>query len=697
MCKRYALILLTAGACFLSGTTRAERVVYVDSLDLSGGYAGMGKRIQVRRSVDGNPLRMRGVAYDHGFGTHPESAVAFRLNGKVAEFKATVGVDDDAKDVRPAGDWVAEARFRVWADGKIVWRNESVMQNQQPVEVAVALDGVREVVLETSSGGLWKGFEKTNADWANARFVCGDNAAVEPIKDPALVAQSGILTPPENESPQFNGADIWGVRPGHPVIFRLAVSGVRPMRFSAKDLPAGVMLDAEKGILGGVAPRTPGNYDIELAAENGKGAAKRTIRLAVGETLALTPPMGWNSWNIWGPDFNGEHARTAARALVDSGLADHGWAYVNLDDFWEMNNSENCKRPELRGAARDENGMIRSNPSFPDMRGMTDFIHSLGLKAGLYSSPGPTTCGGCEGSWGHEMQDATRWAEWGFDYVKYDWCSYDKVLTDDGRRGENWWDDAKWMTARSDGKERPFRLMGDCLKRQNRDIVFSLCQYGIGRTQEWGREAGGNCWRTFDDMKDCWAWMDQAIDSRINGEYWRFSGPGFWADPDMMIVGLQDCFGSIHPTFLTPNEQYVHVSVWAMIGSPLLIGCDLTRLDAFTRSLLVNDMVIAISQDRLGKVAKRIRHDDLADVWVRPLSGGDMAVGLVNRYPLAREISVPFSDLGISGSWYARDCWTHACLGQWSDRFVALVPPHGIKLIRMKRPPCPKCPGKGGI
>ena len=186
-------------------------------------------------------------------------------------------------------------------------------------------------------------------------------------------------------------------------------------------------------------------------------------------------------------------------------------------------------------------------------------------------------------------------------------------------------------------------------------------------------------------------WMELAVEGRIGAGHWKYNRPGWWADPDMMIVGQQFSFGSDHPTFLLPNEQYTHVSLWAMMCSPLLIGTDLTKLDPFTKSLLTNTMVIDVSQDSLGSPARRIRHTDAESVWTRPLSGGDIAVALVNRYPFAREIAVDFDELGSGGEWWVRDLWTQKCEGLHTDRIVFTVPPHGVKLVRMKRNPCSRC------
>ncbi|MBQ6338537.1 MAG: NPCBM/NEW2 domain-containing protein [Kiritimatiellae bacterium] len=700
--KRQAWTKAALLVAFLAGFGWAASagVTYVESFDFAGATCGCGKRPQRGKSVDGNPLTVAGKTYEHGFGTHPESAILFRANGKVVAFDALVAIDDDAKKAGSGKSYgKPTAKFKVWADGRVVWRSDDVKLGQQPVAVHADLSGAKEIVLETTGGRQWTAFDAANADWLEARFTCADGAEIKSVNDPSLTAQLGILTPPEKPEPRINGADVWGVRPGHPVIFRVATSGVRPMTFSAKGLPAGVTLDA-KGVLRGVAPATPGNYDIEVTAANAKGTATRVIRLAVGDTIALTPPMGWNSWNTLCYRLTAEKAKAAAKAMDDSGLADHGWAYVNLDDWWEMNNS-GCPRVEMRkndfggredvvGPARDAAGKIIPNRSFPDMKDLTDYIHSLGLKAGLYSSPGPLTCGKCEGSYGHELQDAESWAEWGFDYIKYDWCSYGDIFKKEVGRG-CWEKGAFDDPSLREAFIKPYRLMGECLKKQKRDILYSFCQYGMAHTEEWGAAVGGQCWRSWEDLKDSWAWMELAIEGRIDGEYWKWNKPGWWADPDMMIVGQQYSFGSDHPTYLTPNEQYTHVSLWAMFASPLLIGCDLTTMDAFTRNLLVNDEVIAVSQDRLGKAGRRIRHTDAESIWTRPLVGGFTAVALVNRYPFAREIKLPLAEVGLAGECWVKDLWTQKCEGKHSGFYAVTVPPHATKLVKMRPVDCRKC------
>ena len=688
-----AILVAAFCGCLMDKGASEAGSKYVDEFDLTGAVSGYGMKTQAKLSVAGKPLTLKGKVYARGFGDHPESALAFKANGKVTAFDAVVGLDDASVEAAKGSYGTPVGNFKIWADGKVVWNSGKMKPGGEPQTVHVDLTGAKEIVLESTSGSEWTACNAIYADWAEARFTYEKGAILERLDDPARTAQLGKLTPKEKDEPQFNGADIWGVRPGRPVIFRVPVTGIRPMTFTAKNLPAGVTLD-DRGVLRGTAPEKAGDYDIEVTAKNSKGEATRTIRLAVGDTIALTPPMGWNSWNTLCYRLTQKDAMAAAKALEESGLGDHGWAYVNLDDFWEMNNwrkkDEWCYRPELVGPARDANGKIKTNPTFPNMKELTDYIHSFGFKAGLYSSPGPRTCGGCEGSYGHELQDAESWADWGIDYVKYDWCSYGEIFKKETET-EGWgklpWDDPKLRPAYI----KPYKLMNECLRKQKRDILFSYCQYGMAHVEEWARENGANCWRSWGDLKDAWVWMEDAIESRIGGEYWKWCGSGCWADPDMMIIGQQYSFGGDHMTYLTPNEQYTHVTIWAMVGSPMLIGCDLTKLDDFTRSLLANDEVIAIHQDRLGKVARRIRHTDAESVWVRPLANGDLAVALLNRAPLSHEIKVTFDELGLRGAHFLRDCWTGACEGKHADFYAVDVPPHATKLIRIKAKECPRC------
>ncbi len=307
--------------------------------------------------------------------------------------------------------------------------------------------------------------------------------------------------------------------------------------------------------------------------------------------------MGWNSWNCFAGAVSAEQVKSAADAMVKSGLINHGWTYINVDDFWQ--NHRDSRDPTLRGPFRDAQGVIVPNSRFPDMKGLADYIHSLGLKAGLYSSPGPWTCGGCAASWQHEQQDAQTYAKWGFDYLKYDWCSYGEIASGHApdAKGIPLWNGS---AAEPAGAIYPYKVMGKFLREQNRDIVFSLCQYGMADVWKWGGSVDGNCWRTTGDITDNWRSMS-GIGFRQDKAA-PYAKPGNWNDPDMLIVG-QVGWGNLHPTRLTPDEQYTHISLWCLLSAPLLIGCDMEKFDDFTLNLLSNDEVLALDQDALGKEA----------------------------------------------------------------------------------------------
>jgi alpha-galactosidase len=478
------------------------------------------------------------------------------------------------------------------------------------------------------------------------------------------------LTPASPATPLIHGAKVYGSHPGSPFLFTVAATGDRPMTFSADNLPAGLTLDPATGQIFGTTPAA-GDYQVTLHARNALGETQRPLLLKAGDTLALTPPMGWNSWNCFASAVSDAKIRAAADAMVTSGLINHGWIYVNIDDFWQVH--PNAKDPTLLGPERNADGTIHPNPRFPDMKALAEYIHSKGLKAGLYSTPGPYTCGGCTGSYQHEDQDAQTYADWGFDYLKYDWCSYGRIYKN--QEG-------------LDGQKKPYQVMAAALAKTGRDIVFSFCQYGMGNVWKWAAEAGGNSWRTTGDITDNWRSMTRNA-SRGDGIE-SYAGPGHWNDPDMLVVGKVGWGPSLHATHLTPDEQYTHLSLWCLQAAPLLIGCDLTQLDAFTLGLLTNDEVIDVDQDPLGQAAHFV-HPTAAGqtpigIWARPLEDGSMAVGLLNFGTLPATGSVNWNDLHLTGSYLVRDLWRHKDLGTFEQKFESQeIPPHGVILVRISK------------
>jgi alpha-galactosidase len=397
-----------------------------------------------------------------------------------------------------------------------------------------------------------------------------------------------------------------------------------------------------------------------VTARNSFGEDRRVMRIAVGSRIALTPPLGWNSWNAWGTAVDAEKVKDSARVFVEKGLRDHGWTYINVDDGWEIKSDD--PRPK-----RDGDGRILTNEKFPDMRALGDAIHALGLKFGIYSSPGPETCGGFTGSYRHEAQDARSYAEWGVDYLKYDWCSYDGIAASRSRY--------ELM--------KPYRLMRKALDALDRDIVFSLCQYGMGQVWEWGDEAGGNLWRTTEDITDTWESMRDIGFSQVENA--KFAGPGRWNDPDMLVVGWVGWGPNLHPSKLTPDEQYAHISLWSLLSAPLLIGCDLTSLDAFTLNLLTNDEVLAVDQDPLGRQAVPKAKEGDIQVWVKELEDGSRAVGVFNLGDATASYALQYKTAGLKGLVLARDLWRQKDINGGRDKIDLRIAPHGVVLLKLRK------------
>jgi alpha-galactosidase len=480
-----------------------------------------------------------------------------------------------------------------------------------------------------------------------------------------------VLTPKPAAAPRINGAKLFGVRPGSPFLFTIAATGERPITFSAENLPPGLQLDPATGQISGTV-RERGEYVVTLRASNTRGQAQRAFKIVCGDRLALTPHMGWNSWYIWENHVTDGIMRAAADAMVSSGLIDHGYMYVNIDDCWA--NKPGSSDLALAGRVRDSHGKINANGRFPDMKALTTYIHSKGLKAGIYTSPGPTTCAVHAGSYGHEQADAARFVEWGFDFLKYDWCSYGNISKNSSR----------------EALLKPYRLMGEILRRQPRDLIFNLCQYGMGDVWEWGREVGGNSWRTAGDLGQTYEGIATLLfrdgfDVYVAKNLHSFGGPGAWNDPDYLLLGyLSNWRGQTAPTPLTPNEQYTQVSLWSLLAAPLIFSGDMTRLDEFTLNLLTNDEVIDVDQDPLGKAGRRIAKDRDLEVWSRPLESGALAVGLFNRGEVDSNVTAKWSDLGITGEQRVRDLWRQKDLGAFNDQFTAKVGRHGVVLVRVQ-------------
>ncbi len=615
--------------------------LWLETLDLSVIDQDWG-RARAAKSVDGHPLKIGQQTFAHGVGTHAAGEFTIDLHGAARRFEARVGVDAEVGEL-------GSVVFVVLADGKEVYRSPVLHGGEAAQPVSVDLAGVKTLVLAVENGGDDINYD--HADWADARLILDPAATAPPVAvrpDPGPDPVIAMGTAPE---PAIHAPRITGATPGRPFLFRIPATGQGPLRFEADNLPAGLTLDPQTGIIRGSLAE-PGTTVVDVTVRGPRGSASARLTIVGGHhKLALTPPMGWNSWNVWGTSVDDAKVRAAADWMVRSGLAAHGFQYINIDDAWE--------------GERDAQGRITTNEKFPDMKALADYVHGKGLKLGIYSSPGPKTCAGFEGSYLHEQQDADTFAAWGIDLIKYDWCSYGKIARDDS----------------PEELQKPYIIMRQALDNCGRDIVYSLCQYGMGEVWTWGADVGGNYWRTTGDITDTWSSL-----SRIGfgqAELHPYAGPGHWNDPDMLVVGKVGWGPSLHDTRLTRNEQVTHITLWSLLAAPLLIGCDMSQMDDFTLALLTNPEVLEVNQDPLGQQARRIAVDGKLEVWARPLSDGAWAVGLFNRGRSETELRVRWSDLGLDGPQKVRDLWRRVDLGEFDGGFAAPVARHGAMMLKV--------------
>lgn len=487
-----------------------------------------------------------------------------------------------------------------------------------------------------------------------------------------------ILTPPAPATPRINGAKVFGARPGSKFLYRVPCTGERPMKFSASGLPKGLSIDPEKGLITGVVKK-PGEYPVEITASNSKGTTTRLLTIKIGDEVALTPPLGWSSWNCWGLLIDEGLVRETAASIVDNDLINYGWSYVNIDDGWQG----------LRGG---KHNAIQPNPEkFTDMKKLADELHSEGMRLGIYSAPWVGTYAGFIGSYSDNPEgryewtvrdslpslqeawparyynwrngkhsfvanDVKQWEDWGIDYLKYDWTPNQLYYV---------------------------KEMIDALRSTDRDILFGMSNAAHwGDAPQWARYP--NCYRTTGDIRDTWGNMSR-IGFQQQDKWAPFNVPGHWADADMMVIGVVGWDGELHHSRLTPDEQYTHVSLWTILASPMFLGCDMQQLDDFTLSLLRNNEIIEVHQDELGYQGFPFFKDNRSVVYAKPLVDGSMAVGLFNYGDTPLDMVISPSDFGIRGQQKIRDLWRQKDVWEKEakEKFTANVAPHGVVMIKI--------------
>ncbi len=380
---------------------------------------------------------------------------------------------------------------------------------------------------------------------------------------------------------------------------------------------------------------------------------KKQVADSVFNSLAQTPPMGWNSWNKFGCNVSESLLKEIADAMVTSGMKDAGYEYIVIDDCWQV--------------GRDEQGNIQvDSVRFPNgMKVLADYIHGKGLKLGIYSCAGSYTCQGRPGSRGYQFQDARQYAAWGVDYLKYDWCS------NEGQKAE-----------------AAYRTMSDALKASGRPIVFSICEWGENEPWTWGKGIG-HLWRVTADIRDCyqckfdWGGVGVLDIIDIMAELYPYAGPGHWNDAEMLEVGNGG---------MTHDENITHFSMWCMLATPLMAGNDLRKMDTETREILTNKEAIAVNQDSLGQQARRFMDMGEKEIWAKPLANGELAVCFLNRteqvwkldHDWKRQTIYFANDVNIHKQEYVvRDLWQHKDLGTTKEHTKYDIPGHGVLMVRL--------------
>ena len=658
---------LLLGLLFLVATLtiQAQKTnqIWLDDLDIptfSDGIPG----VSTKASASGEPIQLGGVKYSRGLGISQIGLMVFQLDGNATQFSAIVGADDNANKA-------TETNIFILGDKKILFESGPMKVGDVPKKININLTGVKRfgILVKTEASS-----QKFYSDIANAQFTMLENKMPQPI---ANDGERYILTPAVAKTPRINSPKIFGAKPGNPFLFTVVATGESPISYSVDHLPNGLTIDSKTGIITGVLNKK-GTYLVTMKANNNFGAAQKQLTIKIGDTISLTPPIGWNGWNSWARLIDREKVIASANAMVNMGLSKHGWTYINIDDGWQ-------------GYRTANNYALQPNKKFPDFKEMIDEIHSKGLKLGLYSTPWITSYAGFgggssnfedgalpdsiinnkrsfryTGKYRFEKQDAIQMAQWGVDYLKYDW----RIELGSAER------------------------MSEALKKSGRDIIYSLSNSApFSQVKDWARIS--EAWRTGPDIRD--SWLSLYVSAFTLDKWGPYGGPGHWNDPDMMILGNVTTGAKLHPTRLTPNEQYSHVSLFSLLAGPILIGCPIEQLDAFTLNLLSNDEVIEVNQDPLGKSARLVLEEQGVQIWLKQLEDGAYAVGIFNTADFgktpasyfrwedeeAANYTLDFNKLKLKGLFNVRNVWTQKEVAANAKSFKATVPHHGVVLLKL--------------
>jgi alpha-galactosidase len=678
-------------------TPSHSEIVQLSSMDLSKAIQGWGSPSK-DKSVGGNPITLDGHVYAHGFGTHAPGMLAVELNGGSKSFSATVGVDDEV----PAG--AGNVEFEVLGPkNRILWRSGVMHRGDPPKHVQLDVSKLKTILLVVTTAG--KPYDFDHADWADAEFVV-TGAMPRTISLQSEERTLPISTKPAPARPIINAPYKVGVYTGTPLIWTVPISGARPLSFSAEGLPSELRMNSSTGTITGTLTE-PGNHSVLIIARNRAGEARHIVHIIAGDSIALTPPMGWNSYDAFGDDVTEAEVMANAR-YVHKYLQPYGWDTIVVDYRWyDPGASLAPNNPNGRAGAdlaMDQYGRLLPAPNrFPSAKNgegfkpLADEIHAMGLKFGIHIMRGiprlavqrnlpiegspyhatdaantSDTCGWCPDMYGVRGDTPAGqayydslfrlYASWGVDYVKMDDTS-------------------------SPYHEDEIHAVHNAILKCGRSIVYSLSP---GETPiEDGKDVAShaNLWRVSGDFWDNWNSLDYEF--TLAKRWLGYPGPGHWPDADMLPLGHISVSGrSVGPdrrTNFTKNEQETLLTLWCMLPSPLMLGANLPDNDPWTLALLTNPEVLAIDQDSLGEGAKPIAEDNDTEVWAKRLADGSLAVALFNRNFYSARVTADWQALGISGKYKVRNLWLRRNLGVFSGKYEADVPGHGALLLRFEK------------
>jgi len=638
--------------------------IYLNDLSLDLAQSGW-KNPQSNTNIEGGSLKLGEHVFERGVGVHAYSLIALDLKGKAKAFHALVGVDDKMIGQIKSNP----VNFIIIADGEKLYESGPLSAGDPPQEIHLGIEGYYNLLLEVKTEG--NKTTGTFANWCDAYLITQPKASPLVFKaengkvqlDEKLITEANdsnkyIIDRTVPGKPSINMASVYGTRCGKNIHLFVPVSGEKPFELSIAQLPEGLAFDSAKRMITGCL-ETKGEYRCLIKAVNALGQDEKQVTFKVGDNISLTPPMGWNSWNAFGPDINQDLIFETAKIMKSSGLIEHGWNIITIDDGWQGRRDTITQR-------------ITANKSFPDLKELTNSIHDMGLRAGIYSTPWVTSYmelpGGSAdtkkgktfykrqnfGVFSFHEEDADQFNDWGFDYLKYDWA-------------ENHYPYA--------------RAMYHALKSQEKNIALSLS--GALNVRE-AHLATNVCdlYRVNGDIVDEWR---SVFERAFFHTRWKpFHGPGRWADPDMLVVGHVGWGNNIHASNLTPWEQVTHMSLWAMFSSPLILGCDLRELDDFTMALLSNDEIIEVNQDPLGLIADHhiAKYQKGHHVFVKKMVDGSSVVGLFNTSGDNQEFEYEIQDFDVPNVYRVRDLWERENLSP-DESLTFTIPPHACKILRI--------------